>query len=37
MNNNITVEQKQRYKYIKMIFDLIRYNSLEYNLNQEDL
>jgi hypothetical protein len=37
MNNIITSVQKTRYEYIKKILDFIRYNDLEFDLNEEDL
>lgn len=37
MSNNITSIQKTRYEYIKKILDFIRYNDLEFDLNEGDL
>ena len=37
LNNKYGIQQKTRYKYMKMIFDLIKYNDLEFDLNEADL
>ena len=37
LNNKYGIQQKTRYKYMKMIFDLIKYNDLEFDLNEDDL
>jgi hypothetical protein len=37
LKNEYGIEQKERYKYIKMIFDFIKYNDLEFDLNETDL
>ena len=37
LNNKIDIVQAVRYKYMIMIFDFIKYNDLEFDLNEADL
>ena len=37
LQNNYDSDQKTRYTYMKMIFDIIKFNNLEYDPNESDL
>jgi|LakMenEpi03Aug12_release.lakeMendotaPanAssembly.Ray.scaffolds.fasta_scaffold4094096_1 hypothetical protein len=37
LKNVIEKEQKLRYYYLKMIFEFIKYNNLEFNSSSNDL
>jgi hypothetical protein len=37
LKNEHGLDQNIRYNYMKMIFDFIKYNDLEFDLNESDL